>query len=542
MPKVKINGAEIEVPQGTTILRAAELAATTVPYFCYHPGLSIPANCRMCLIEIEGQKKLEPACYTQVRDGMSVLTESPKVQTARRAVLEFILVNHPIDCPICDQAGECWLQDHYQKYDFEASRVHTEKVSKVKVYPIGPEVVFDGERCILCTRCVRFCREISKTSELTMVERGDVTEIRTFPGQKLDNDYSMCTADLCPVGALTARFFRFRRRVWLLQSSPSICTGCARNCSVHLDHFRDKAERYIPRYNPEVNDWWMCDRGRLTFSELHTGRLEEIRVGETRYDHWSQAIRPAADRIKYVSSNGNPGGWAMVLSPLASTESLLAAVHFAKQCLGNARLFRGGRPDGEGDDFLIRADKNANNRGIDLVTQGKTVGTMAELTDAIEAGTINALYLMGSRVPVIGGDFERFYKSLEQLGALVLHSPWRGAYADRAQVTLPAATHAEQRGSFINCDGIVQTVGPAYAAPDKVLPEIEVFARLANVMGQPLPFKDQASAFSLLGLTAQEPPEGVHPSDFHRAPHGPDRAIPGRNAWNTADVERPSTP
>ncbi|MCA9564072.1 MAG: (2Fe-2S)-binding protein, partial [Myxococcales bacterium] len=185
MPTLTINGVEVTVPAGTNVLQAAEQAGFEVPYFCYHPGLSAPANCRMCLVEIEGARKLEPSCYTKVRDGMVVKTESDMVVSARRSVLEFILVNHPIDCPICDQAGECWLQDNYLKYDAQPSRVRTEKVSKTKVYPIGPEVVYDGERCILCTRCVRFCEEVAGTAELIIFKQADTTEIRAFPGMKL---------------------------------------------------------------------------------------------------------------------------------------------------------------------------------------------------------------------------------------------------------------------------------------------------------------------------------------------------------------------
>ena len=270
MPTATINGKEVTVPRGTAIIRAAATLGINIPHFCYHPALSAPANCRMCLVEVEKARKLEPACYIKVNDGMVVYTESEKVVAARQAVLEFILINHPVDCPICDQAGECKLQDYYMAYDAKPSRLNTGKVGKQKVYPIGPEVVYDGERCILCTRCVRFCDQITGTSELTVVERGDRTEIRTFPGRELDNPYSMNVTDICPVGALTTRDFRFKCRVWLMSSSDSICTGCARGCSVHLDHHLGETQRYRPRFNPEVNEYWMCDEGRLSYKELNT--------------------------------------------------------------------------------------------------------------------------------------------------------------------------------------------------------------------------------------------------------------------------------
>ena len=225
MPSLKINGKKVKVEQGTTVIQAAESLGIEIPHFCYHPGLSRPASCRMCLVEIEKAPKLQPACYTQCGEGMVIKTESDEVKRARKAVLEFILLSHPIDCPICDQAGECKLQDHYFRYSAQNSRVQTNKVNKAKAFPVGPEVVLDAERCVLCTRCVRFCGEVTKTHELTTVERSDMTEIRTFPGRELDNDYSLCVVDLCPVGALTNRNFRFKARVWWMDTEASVCTG-----------------------------------------------------------------------------------------------------------------------------------------------------------------------------------------------------------------------------------------------------------------------------------------------------------------------------
>ncbi len=296
MPTLTINGEEVTVEEGTTILQAAAQLGYDIPHFCYHPALSIPANCRMCLVEVEGQGELQPSCYSPVADDMVVHTENDRVVKARKAILEFILVNHPVDCPVCDQAGECKLQDYYMAYDAQESRLRTEKQQKVKAYPIGPEVVYDGERCILCTRCVRFCEEITETNELTTVDRGDATEIRTFPGKELDNNYSMCTVDICPVGALTARDFRFKCRVWLMNSTDSICTGCSRGCNIHLDHFQNEIQRYRPRYNPDVNDYWMCDQGRYTYKEVHNDRLVDAYVDDEAVN-WHRASEAIADRL-----------------------------------------------------------------------------------------------------------------------------------------------------------------------------------------------------------------------------------------------------
>src|SRR5690554_5670038 len=355
MPKVTINGTEIEVEKGTTILRAAAQAGYEVPHFCYHPALSIPANCRMCLVEIEGAWKLAPSCYSQITDGMVVHTKSERVIKAQKAVLEFILINHLVDCPICDQAGECKLQDYYMAYDAQESRLRTEKTAKVKVFPIGPEVLYDGERCILCTRCVRFCEEITGTNELTIVQRGVAAEIRAFPGRSLDNPYSVCTADICPVGALTSRDFRFKCRVWLLSSTDSVCTGCSNGCNIHLEHFRNEVQRYRPRFNPEVNDYWMCDAGRLSYKAIHTDRLTSPMSNGAELN-WHGVSGTAADKLgRAIEDKGSIG---FVVSPQASCEDLYLAKRFASEVLGAQRIYVGGNPDGFEDDFLIKADKN----------------------------------------------------------------------------------------------------------------------------------------------------------------------------------------
>ena len=539
MPTLTINGKEVEVPDGLNLIQAAEEAGVSVPYFCYHPGLSTPANCRMCLVEVEGGRKLEPACYTPARDGMVVLTESEKVKVARQAVLEFILVNHPIDCPICDQAGECWLQDHYLDHDAKPSRVRVEKVAKTKVHPIGPEVVYDGERCIMCTRCVRFCDEIAKSAELAVVERGDGSEIRTFPGRKLDNAYSMCVADICPVGALTSRPYRFKRRAWALKSSPTICTGCARNCSVYLDHFQGVPERYVPRDNLEVNEYWMCDAGRGTVNELKEGRLTEIKVNGNTYERLAEALARTA---KAMAGDGeNARSWAMVLSPSCSTESLAAAIKFSELCLGGARLFGGGKPDGDGDDFLIHPDKNANNTGLDHVTGDVAVEEIGGLVDAIEKGEVNALYMMGADIPITSDDelFEWFGNAVKRLDLFVIQSPWLGPYADDAHILLPTATHAEQKGTYFNCDGIVQTVPAAVHPAGQALPAWEVFLRLSRALQTPLPFEDWAGAAELAGLEADQINEPVvAPGERPTSPHGPHRKIPGRDATPEHDSVR----
>jgi len=254
MPTVEVDGQRIEVEDGVTVIEAADRLGIEIPHYCWHPGLTIAGNCRMCLVEIEKSPKLQIACNTRVTDGMVVHTKSEKTQTAQKAVLEFLLINHPIDCPICDQAGECKLQEYYMDYDRQDSRVPLSgKVHKAKAIPIGPHIMLDQERCVLCSRCIRFLDEVTKTHELAFYERGDHNVLALAPGKTLDNPYSTNVADICPVGALTNRDFRFRARVWYLERTESLCTGCANGCNVEIYHREGRIFRYMPRFNPDVN-------------------------------------------------------------------------------------------------------------------------------------------------------------------------------------------------------------------------------------------------------------------------------------------------
>jgi NADH-quinone oxidoreductase subunit G len=286
--KVNINGRERELEGDLNLIEAARLLGVHIPHFCYHPGLGVDGNCRMCLVELEGAPKPVIACNTYVReltnrDGTvrKVLTESPKAKEWQRGVLEFLFLNHPLDCPICDQSGECLLQDYYMQHGQYESRLDTPKVHKRKATPVGPRVMLDAERCVLCARCVRFCDQVSGTGELYIVNRGNRSEITTYPGAELDNDYSLNTVDICPVGALTSSAFRFKKRVWLLSSVHSICAGCARGCNTYLEHDEGIVYRLRPRENMQVNRYWMCDPGRATAAGLNEGRLEVPRRGET---------------------------------------------------------------------------------------------------------------------------------------------------------------------------------------------------------------------------------------------------------------------
>src|SRR6266542_2510866 len=305
MPKVTIDGQEAQFEDSLTLIRAAERLGIEVPHYCWHPGLTIAGNCRMCLVEIEKVPKLQIACNTRVTDGMVVHTQNERVKRAQQSVLEFLLVNHPIDCPICDQAGECKLQDYYMDFDKKSSRFPVEeKVRKRKVVDLGPHVILDQERCILCLRCTRFLDEIPKTSELGVFERGDRAYIDLAPGKRLDNPYSGNVVDICPVGALTSKDFRFKARVWYLEKTESVCTRCATGCNIDIYHRHGQMYRFRPRSNPDVNQYWMCDEGRLWYKELQTESrlLRPFVRGESDFTAvtWEQALSRVVDTLRRV--------------------------------------------------------------------------------------------------------------------------------------------------------------------------------------------------------------------------------------------------
>ena len=282
MATITIDSTPVDFVAGESVIQAATRQRIEIPHYCWHPRLSVAANCRMCLVEVEKAPKLVPACQTECKEGMVVYTQNDKVKVAQRQVHEFLLINHPIDCPICDQAGECKLQDYYMRYQLTPSRMREPKVYKPKLKRLGPNVMYNAQRCILCTRCIRFMDEVAGERQLGLAHRGDHSEITTFPGKPLDSAYSLNTVDVCPVGALTSTVFRFKQRVWNLRRSPSVCPGCAKGCNVRVDQRSSQVYRMLPRENEAVNKSWMCDEGRLTYAWANDERLVEplVKDGE----------------------------------------------------------------------------------------------------------------------------------------------------------------------------------------------------------------------------------------------------------------------
>ena len=482
--QLTIDGKEITARDGATIIEAAHEAGIVIPHYCYHPKLSVAGNCRMCLIELEGRPKLEISCNTPVADDMVVHTNSPKVVEGRRGVLEFLLINHPLDCPICDQAGECGLQDYYMSYGLYQSRFQEEKVHGRKVVDFGPDVVFDSERCILCTRCVRFCDEVTHTNELGIFERGDSAQIATFPGKQLDNPYAGNTVDICPVGALTSKDFRFKIRVWFLQETPSVCPGCARGCNVSVHHHDGRVYRLKPRRNDGVNDTWMCDAGRFGYRSLHENRLLEAAVrdeaGELAPASMQEALAHAADLLR----DREPANIAVLAAPQGTNEDCYLLAKLTSEVLPGCRVAVTTGEPGDEDDFLLRADRNPNTRGArDMgLPAPASPDELARLAADIEAGSIQLLVAVDVDLGTAFGA-ETFTRLAAKLRGLIVQGSTKRPDSGAAHVLLPSAAYAERDGTFTNFQGRIQRINAAYAPPGAAQPAWRIYRRLANLLG-----------------------------------------------------------
>lgn len=485
MAKVTIDGKEIVARDTASIIEAAYEAGITIPHYCYHPKLSIAGNCRMCMVELEGRPKLEIACNTRVADGMVVHTNSPRVLEGRRGVLEFLLINHPLDCPICDQAGECGLQDYYMQYGLYRSRFQEEKVHKHKVVDFGPDVIYDAERCILCTRCVRFCHEVSKTDELGLFNRGDHAEIATFPDKRLDNNYAGNTVDICPVGALTSKDFRFKIRVWFLQETKSICPGCSRGCNISIHQHNGRVYRLKPRRNDEVNDTWMCDLGRFAYKAINADtRLlhPQVRQGETlTQTTWQEAVQRA------VTAMQQPGGAAvgMIVAPQGTNEDCYVLARLAKEAIGTPHVLLDPGPAGEADNILLQADRQPNSRGAQEMglPAPATPAQRQALAEAIEQGTINTLYVVDTDLETVFGP-ERAAQLAARLECLILQTAHARPGCTRAHVVLPSTTYAERDGTFTNFQGRIQRINAAIPRQGEALPGWHIVTQIAQGLGQ----------------------------------------------------------
>ena len=510
---IKVDGRTVQVPktmpdwqgkpQATTMLQACALAGVDVPHYCYHPKLPIAGNCRMCLVEF-GTPVMDPAtrqpvknedgsvkiarsvlpyepgtprgaigCATPISPGMEIYPNSPATKQMREAVLESLLINHPLDCPICDQAGECKLQEYSVQHGQATSQFVEAKVHKPKAVDLGPRIVLDDERCILCTRCIRFAKDIAGDDALGIVNRGSYNTIAAAPGMKFDNNYTLNTVDLCPVGALTSKDFRFKMRVWFLKETKSVCTSCATGCNITVGSREDTVHRYEPRENDAVNGPWMCDAGRLNYKWIHReDRLKHVLIRGQK-SNWATALKELTAKLATVAA----GSAAVIASARQTTEEL----YLLRQLAAKLGALTDSVPrTQQADRLLVSADRNPNSNGARVtgIATGELGARLPLIAAGIRAGTITTLIVFGEDVTQcgIGADL------LARLELLVVSDILPNPTVAAAHYVLPGCAHVEKRGTFLNGKGRLQKFLKGVEAPGDTRPEWEFLHELVHAV------------------------------------------------------------
>ena len=488
MPSFELDGKTVEFEPGEKILSAAMRAGIQIPHYCYHPGMSVVATCRMCMVDVidmgngRPAPKLQTSCSMDAVEGMKVETMNEKVKDAKELVMEYLLINHPLDCPICDQSGECVLQD----YSFEFGSGKSEMEYSKRVYgwrDIGTFVALERNRCIHCTRCDRFTREITGTNEFGMFNRGHELTVDTYSDRPMTNQFQGNMADICPVGAITEKEFRFKRRVWKLKKTPSICVGCSTGCNVTIEYDKNEVFRLKPRDNPDVNKWWMCDQGRLTYKDLN---IRENRIahplGKTAEGFqeisWENAFSAIQEKISELQPTSNEV--IGLVDTHASNEELYLFKKLLKEGFDSDQLFF---PDLEWEqpvsDFfinsLITSDKSPNRAGA----------RMLGLKGAKSSEEVNSKIPNGTKVLLVFGKPFEDENLLSQAGniPLVINiAAWQSGWSETADVTLPGRLHSEKDATYTNKAGRVQRVNTAIRAFHKTRPDWMVLCGLMELL------------------------------------------------------------
>jgi len=462
MPKCTINGQEIEVPAGSTIIEAMHGSGQHIAHYCWHPGLSVAGVCRLCMVEIEGNPRVQIACNTAVTEGMKINNTSAKVKEAAKWGLDFHLINHPLDCPICDQAGECGLQDQYMEFGKYDPEMAERKVKKHKVVDLGPTVVLDSERCILCSRCVRFTTEVSKTNELGIFNRGDRSEIGVVEGKPLDNKYSVNTVDICPVGALTSKDFRFRQRVWYLKDADTVCNGCSTGCNVKTYFNREGLFRVKPVHNKDVNGYWMCDEGRNLYQYANREH-RYVKAMHRENGAWTEMTPGAAAKeiAKFVKGAGDKA--ALVLTGQYTNEEYARVLQLWSTEVKSKKVYHWNSHEKTAADFdglLIRGDKNPNTKGLQAALQQHQLsGTWAELEAGLQSGQIHTVVVAGPENLQFAADFEAKVALINKAKKVVWMQTAKHAALEKMSTDvwiMPMKSYLEKDGTFVNYSGRAQ--------------------------------------------------------------------------------------
>jgi NADH-quinone oxidoreductase subunit G len=486
MPKITIDGKSLEVPAGTSIIQAAQEANIPIAHYCWHEALSIAGACRMCMVEVEKNPKLQIACNTTVTEGMVVHTKTEKVKETVRWALDFHLINHPLDCPICDQAGECKLQDYYMTYGLYNPEMDKPKMKKEKAVSLGERVVLDQERCILCSRCVRFTSEISKTNELGIFNRGDRSVIGTFENRPMNNNYSVNTVDICPVGALTSKDFRFKQRVWFLKDFDTVCNGCSTGCNVVVSHNKNGAFRLRPRVNPEVNGHWMCDEGREVY--IHTNKEFRLDQVVERNDELGGATvrgKPVALALQEVGKTlkeqafKNADGIAVIVTGQYTVEEYETFFDMLKR-LKVKNVYHWKNNEDKFDEFdglLVRGDKNPNTKGLqNSLTKHGFKGSFTDYEKTSLQSPFKMTLVLGPENQSVYPDISQKVNVIKKGGQVIWLTACKNDLFNEFKWQIPMRTWLEKSGTFVNYKGIHQKIaGKLDIIPESIT--LEEFAK-----------------------------------------------------------------
>ncbi len=496
MATVTVNGQEIELGDDERLngIQAAARAGVEIPHYCWHAGMSVVASCRMCLVEagrktaegdVQMVPKLVPACQTPATDGTVFVTNSEKVVQARAMVEEDLLIRHPIDCPICDKAGECHLQDYHFEHGRDQRRADIKPFTSRR-RELGDTVTLFVDRCVMCTRCVRFTREISGTKELFVVNRGAHEEIDVFPGFPLDNKMSGNVVDLCPVGALGDRDFLYQQRVWFMKSHDNVCAGCSTGCSIKVEENQDRVYRVKPRENPHINQWWMCDEGRYGLSHIHDPRrcLQPQRGDGSEYANveWTELPAELEGKLR------DAGRIGVVLSPHLTVEEAYLLATYIRKCDPDALLAVGPIP-AQGEDeafpngFTIRAEKCPNRAGVEAIVSqlGGQLVAWDDFLTRLDGGEFAVAWVTGGyKTEWIDEPTAARFTNVK---TLIVQDLFGSPLWERATYRLPGASFAEREGSYVNVEGRLQSFRWAVRPPSGVMVEGQLYWRLLERQG-----------------------------------------------------------
>ena len=510
MPVFQIDGEQVEYEPGEKVLSAALRCGKIIPHYCYHPGMSIVATCRMCLVDVidlgngRPAPKLQTACSVDATAGMKIETFNQKVEEGRKLVNEFLLINHPLDCPICDQSGECVLQDYAFEYGSGKSEMdYSKRVNGWR--DIGTFVALERNRCIQCSRCDRFTREITGTNEFGMFNRGHELTVDTYTDRPMTNKFQGNMADICPVGAITEKEFRFKRRVWKLKKNHSICTGCSTGCNVTIEHDRNEVFRLKPHENQSVKKWWLCDEGRLTYRKMNEkkSRIHQPlgRIGENLEGiSWEKAYGAIAERIRELKPL--PHEVLALTDTHASNEELFLIQKFLKEGFSSDNIFCPlPRWEQRESDFfintLITSDKTPNRAGaLALHIKGDQKNT--KLKKVIE-GDLKVVFVLGNPF-----ETEMEFKEIIKLTQLVIHiGVFHNSWSDIADVVLPGQFYSEKEGTYTNKDQRVQSTEIAVKALRKTRPEWQIISELSLALGHKISFESIPQVFNAMAQEAK---------------------------------------